>query len=376
MVDQTEAAAAAPPSPARAQARFTQGSTMRHVVVMTATGSIGLMAVFLVELLTLLYIARLGDDHLTAAVGYASLLVFIATSVNIGLMIAIGALASRAIGAGKREEARRMSGSILALMAFLGIVVAAALLLAAPMVLRLIGAEGRALEGALTFLAIALPANVLMALGMGFPACVLRAVGDGQRAMYVTLTGAAVTAILDPILIYWLRLDLVGAALGLVASRLAFALVGYYGAVHLHRMVARPNLADLRHDSRQAFSIAGPTILTNLATPVSSIFLARILAPFGEAAIAANAIIDRLVPVAFGVAFALSGAIGPILGQNWGRNSIRACGRRCSTVFFSRWSICSPPGRCSSFSGMTSRPCSVRKGRRRIMSSSSVRFPG
>jgi Na+-driven multidrug efflux pump len=37
-----------------------------------------------------------------------------------------------------------------------------------------------------------------------------------------------------------------------------------------------------------------------------------------DAAVAALAIVDRLVPVAFGVLFALSGAIGPILGQNWG----------------------------------------------------------
>ena len=43
-----------------------------------------------------------------------------------------------------------------------------------------------------------------------------------------------------------------------------------------------------------------------------------IIAPFGDQAIAASAIIDRLVPVAFGVLFALSGAVGPILAQNWG----------------------------------------------------------
>jgi Na+-driven multidrug efflux pump len=43
-----------------------------------------------------------------------------------------------------------------------------------------------------------------------------------------------------------------------------------------------------------------------------------VLARYGDGAIAANAIVDRLVPVAFGGIFALSGAVGPILGQNWG----------------------------------------------------------
>jgi Na+-driven multidrug efflux pump len=55
-----------------------------------------------------------------------------------------------------------------------------------------------------------------------------------------------------------------------------------------------------------------------VATPVASAFFAGILARFGDQAIAGIAIVDRLVPVAFGGLFALSGAIGPILGQNWG----------------------------------------------------------
>ena len=42
--------------------KLTQGSIMRHVVVMTATGSIGLMAIFIVDFLNLFYIAMLGEQ--------------------------------------------------------------------------------------------------------------------------------------------------------------------------------------------------------------------------------------------------------------------------------------------------------------------------
>jgi hypothetical protein len=52
-------------------AKFVTGSTMRHVVVMTSTGSIGLMAIFLVDFLNLLYISLLGERELAAAIGYA-----------------------------------------------------------------------------------------------------------------------------------------------------------------------------------------------------------------------------------------------------------------------------------------------------------------
>jgi Na+-driven multidrug efflux pump len=66
------------------------------------------------------------------------------------------------------------------------------------------------------------------------------------------------------------------------------------------------------------FAIAIPAILTNVATPLANGIFTAIIARYGDQAVAATAIIDRLVPVAFGGLFALSGSVGPILGQNWG----------------------------------------------------------
>jgi hypothetical protein len=64
-------------------ARFVTGSTMRHVIVMTATGSVGLIAVFIVDALNLFYISLLGIQELAAAIGFASTLLFFTISVAI-----------------------------------------------------------------------------------------------------------------------------------------------------------------------------------------------------------------------------------------------------------------------------------------------------
>ena len=101
------------PLAARDKARpvFTQGSLMRHVAVMTATGAIGLMAIFAVDLLSLFWVSRLGDQAFKAAVGYVGLATFFAMSINIGLTIAASATVSRAVGAGDRPrgpQARRI----------------------------------------------------------------------------------------------------------------------------------------------------------------------------------------------------------------------------------------------------------------------------
>lgn len=311
--------AAAPPSPEpkQPQAVFVTGSTMRHVITMTATGSVGLMAIFLVDFLSLLYVSWLGNPAATAGVGFATLILFLSTSVNIGFLIAVSALASKEIGAGNRPRAREMAGSTITLMVITSVLVTALMLAALPWLLGRLGASGEAYDVAFRFLVITMPSNILMALGMGYSGA-LRAVGDAKKAMYVTLSGGIITAGLDPLLIFWAGLGTDGAAWATVVSRLCFVVVGYWGAVMVHDIVARPRLGHLASDMRLATVIAVPAVLTNLATPVANIFVASTMSQFGDKAVAAFAIIDRIVPLAFGVLFALSGAVGPILGQNWG----------------------------------------------------------
>ncbi|MFL5004341.1 MAG: MATE family efflux transporter [Microvirga sp.] len=313
MPDESAPARASP----AATARFVSGPTMRHVVVMTGTGSVGLVAVFLVDLLSLLYISWLGKPALTAGVGLATIVLFFAVSINVGLMIAVGALVSRALGAGEAGNARRLAGSACAHAVLAGAAVTLVLLPLLPSILTLLGANAETLPVARRFLWIVLPSNFLMALGMTFSG-ILRAVGDAKRAMYVTLSGGVVTAGLDPLLIFGLGLGIDGAAIATVVSRLIFVAVGAWGAVAIHRLVARPRFEATLLDARPLFAIALPAILTNVATPIAGGFVTGVVARYGETVIAASATIDRLVPVAFGGLFALSGAIGPILGQNWG----------------------------------------------------------
>ncbi|RDJ23649.1 MATE family efflux transporter [Bosea caraganae] len=304
-------------APGPSQAVFVTGSTFRHVAVMTATASVGLMAIFVVDLLSLLYVSWLGRPEATAGVGYATIVLYLMVSINVGLMIAVAALTSRALGAGDREGARRIAGSTMTLMALVALLLSVLALPCLPWLLTRLGAHGESYAVAQSFLWIVLPSNVLMAIGMGFSGT-LRAVGDARRAMFVTLGGGLATAALDPLFIFGLGLGPNGAAWATVISRVIFAAIGFHGAIKVHRIAARPTRAAITSDAPLMLAIAGPAILTNLSAPIANAVFASVMARFGDAAIAAMAITDRLVPVAFGVLFALSGAVGPILGQNWG----------------------------------------------------------
>ena len=302
-------------------ARFTRGSTMKHIAVMSMSNAIGITALFVVDMLDLFFLSLLGEKHLAAAVGYAGTILFLTTSVGIGLSIGAAALVSRAIGERNRPKARRYMMNVIALSLMISSVIAIATWTHIPDLLTAIGAKGMVKELATSYLRIMIPSMPVLAMAMCFGAG-LRAVGDARRSMSSTLAGGAVNAILDPIFIFVLDMGIEGAALASVFARITILAVSAYGVIGVHGLFCGFKWYRFRQDYPAIVKIAFPAILTNLAMPFSSAFITRSMAEFGDSFVAGYAIIGRLIPVAFGIVFALSGAIGPIIGQNYGARNI------------------------------------------------------
>lgn len=302
---------------AEEQAKFLTGSLFRHVTVMSLTASVGLMAVFVVDFVDMIFISMLGKAELAAAVGYAGAILFFTTSFGIGMAIAAGALVARALGAGDRALALRRTSTSLIYGVVSGVIFSALVWLNLRPLAELMGASGETLDLAVHYLSIIVPSLPFLLVGM-VGGAILRAHGDARRAMMATIWGGLINAALDPILIFGLNLELTGAALASVAARITIAAVSLSPIIKYHGGLLRPTSSDMAADLRPILSIAIPAILTQLATPIGQAYITRSIAQFGEDAVAGMAIVARMTPVAFGVIFALSGAIGPIIGQNFG----------------------------------------------------------
>lgn len=299
------------------QGRFLTGSTMGHVVRMTATGAFGITFVFLVDAANLLWLSQIGDPQLLAAIGFAYAIQFFSVSIGVGLMIAATALISRSIGEGQRAHARLQAGSGVVIATLFQAMVATAVVLARHQLVALAGATGDTAVLAARYLAITMPSLVPMAVALVCSGT-LRADGFGAKAMYVTLFSGLVLMVIDPILILWLDLRLDGAAVGLVLFRFCLMGLALFFAAYQHRLIAMPSSASVRAVLRPYMAIAVPAIATQMATPAGNYFLTIVMAPFGDDAVAAWAVVGRLTVLAFGGIFALSGAIGGIFGQNYG----------------------------------------------------------
>ncbi len=299
------------------QAKFTQGSIIGHINIMTLSGTVGLLSLFLVDLVDVYFLNLLGIIEIIAAVGFAGSILFFTISLGIGLSIGCGARVSQMIGSGDRSATKRVI--VHSYLAVLAVTLPATLALysAAPYLLSTLGAEGTTLNYALTYFRIILPSLPLMACAMASGG-IMRAMGEARSAMFLTMFGALVNAVLDPIFIFVLHGDIAGAAWATICARLAMFGYGIWVVAVKHQLLGTIDLSCLKSDSRRFFSIALPAMLTNLSTPIAFAFITAVMATFGNEAVAGSAMVGRIQSVAFAGLFALSGAIGPIAGQNLG----------------------------------------------------------
>lgn len=290
---------------------------MGHVIRMTMTGAVGITFVFLVDAANLFWLAWLGDERLVAAIGFAFAIQFLSVSSGVGLMIAATALISRKIGEGHWGEARHMATSSMIITVTVQSLIALIIILFRYQLLDFAGAEGETRELAARYLLWTVPSLALMAIGL-IGSAALRAHGDGKRAMYVTLTSGSVSMVVDPVLIIGLGLGLDGASIALIISRIVLTGMALRFAIGTHDLLARPSLVAVRENLKPFALIAAPALLAQMSTPAGGYLLTGVISQFGDAAVAAWAVVNRLYVMAFGGIFSLSGAIGGILGQNFG----------------------------------------------------------
>lgn len=300
-----------------AKAVFTEGSVIKHIIVMASTSAIGLLSLFIVDLLDMYFLSLLGEPEIVAAVGFSGALLFLLFSLSIGLQIGLGALVAKAEGARDRELAGRYcTNALIFSFITIGVLTFIAWFLLEDM-LTFVGAKGLVLEYAMSYSRILLPSIIIVPLSMGSGAA-LRSIGDVKRSMMATLSGGLVNAVLDPIFIFVFDWGLEGAAIASVCARVSVFLFSFGALIYVHKLPKATNFKLFVEDFPLIARIAFPAMATNLMTPIGGAFVLKTMAEFGDAAVAGYAVLGRIIPVAFAGIFSLSGAIGPVIGQNVG----------------------------------------------------------
>jgi putative MATE family efflux protein len=258
------------------------------------------------------FVGHLGPAAV-ATVGITESLMVMIYAVAMGLAIGSAAVVARRIGEKDPQAAARTAVQAIAL----GLLVSAVLVVVGATfgadLLRLMGAT-----------------DEVMAIGSGTVLmlflinAVFRGAGDAAIAMRVLWFANAINIILGPCLIFGIgpfpEMGVIGAAIATTIGRGCGVIYQLY---HLQRPGSRMRItaATLGFDPRimkSILNVAGTAMFQNFIATASWAGLVRIIAGFGDAAVAGNTIGIRIILFALLPSFGVSNAAATLVGQNLG----------------------------------------------------------
>ena len=323
---------------------LTEGPVRGHLARLGLPMVLGIVGVLSISLADAYFLGRLGTDEL-AAISYTFPVVLTLQSLGIGLSAGAASVASRAIGAGRTEEAKRLAtDSVVLAVLLIAALTALGLLVVRPL-FSLLGAEGAVLDAVAGYMRVwffGLPFLVVPMVANGL----IRANGDSVAPSLIMVLGALINVGLDPLLIYGLgpfpRLEVEGAAWASLLSRAVTFAAALGVLVFRERLLtaALPAARDLLSSWARVMAVGAPAALATSVNPLAITVVTGLLAGFGDQTVAAFGVATRIESLACVPMLALSSAIGPVAGQNWGkgRPGRAAEAMRLSDLFSLGWS--------------------------------------
>ena len=202
----------------------------------------------LLTLVDTAFVARLGVVDLAGLGIDTAILGFAFFGFNF-LAYATTPLVAQALGRGDEDRARRWVGDALLLAVVLGALTLVFLIVLAPWLVEVMGADSAVAESAVSYLrirALATPAVLLVTAGHG----AFRGYQNTRTPLLVAAVVNGLNLVLDPILIFSLDLGLEGAAIATVIAQ-------FVGALWFIRLLTKRSMVDRPADLKRSL----PTLM-------------------------------------------------------------------------------------------------------------------
>ncbi|MFT6153180.1 MAG: putative MATE family efflux protein [Crocinitomicaceae bacterium] len=302
---------------------LTQGPVSTWLYKLTGPMVIGILAIFLFNLVDTYFVSLLGTKPL-AALSFTFPATMMVMNLAIGLSIATGAVVARSIGQNNEDQTRNWVSSSFYLSIFVAIIFASIGFFTQEWVFTNMGAEPELIPLIKDYLNYWYPGSILLVVMITVNACV-RATGNTKLPSIVMLVSALINGILDPIFIFgWGPIP----AMGIKGAALATCISWLIGFVIMMRALINMDLIrfTLPHGILSAWNslikLGIPAALTNMLGPLANGIIVVWVATYGTHAVAAYGVGSRLEPLAVIIIMALTASLPPFVGQNFGAGKI------------------------------------------------------
>jgi MATE family, multidrug efflux pump len=310
---------------------------------LAAPMAVGIAAIILFTVVDTFFVGQLGSRQL-AAMSFCFPVNFVVYSIVMGIGIGTTSVIARAIGEGDRAKVRRLATDALLLAGTLVLLVAGTCFLFLDEIFAAMGADADLMPMIRAYMVPWLGGVGLLMIPMVGNSAI-RATGDTKSPAVIMMISGVANVVLDPLLIFGLgpfpRLELRGAAIATVISWAITFVAALYLLIRRERMIERriPRLSEVWESWRAILYVGLPAAGTNLLMPLAAGVLTRLAAGYGTATVAAYGVGTRLDMLSMVGINALSTALTPFVGQNYGagrRERVEEAARfsmRASLVF-------------------------------------------
>ncbi|MBR3236046.1 MAG: MATE family efflux transporter [Atopobiaceae bacterium] len=265
------------------------------------------------------FVGQMGETSASAAVGVAFVTSTIIQAMAFYFAQGTGIHMSRCLGAGKTEEAAIYVNTGIAATVCLGTLIAVVGHLFLDQLCYIGGATPTILPYARSYISILLLGAPFIASGF-LMNMQLRFQGESFYSMLCMVAGAVLNTILTPLFIFPLGLGIAGSALATVVSEgVSFVLL----LIEMQRAGITPlGLRYVRfpnaHMMRTINNGGVPSFARQVMLGVATSLLNNAAAPFGDAAIAGIAVVQRITSVGNFFQIGIGQGFQPITGYNLG----------------------------------------------------------
>lgn len=268
------------------------------------------------------FVGQIGTEALTT-IGLTEVMMTLIYSIAVGLSIAPLSMVARMIGEKKPREAGRAAGQAILLAIFISLLIAVPGVIFAEDLLRLMGGSDEVVATGKNYTRIMFASNVVIMLLFVING-IFRGAGDASKAMRVLWLANGINIVLDPIFIFGLGpipgFGVEGAAIATTIGRgigVAYQFYLLFGPNSIVVMGEKAWRLDLDMQ-RRIGRIASSGTFQYLIASASWVFLMRIVASFGDAAVAGYTVALRLILFTLLPAWGLANAAATFVGQNLG----------------------------------------------------------
>lgn len=301
---------------------FTSGSINRAIFLLSIPMIGEMIMESLFALFDVLFVSRISITAV-ATVGLTESVMMIVYSVAVGLSMATTAIVSRRVGEKKYKRAGDAAFQSIFLALMVGTILGVFGYFYAEEVLGLMGGESTLIAEGLGYTQVMFAANLVIFL-LFLNNAIFRGAGDASVAMRSLVIANSLNIVLDPLLIFgWGFVPAFGIEGAAIATTIGRSVGVLYQTYHLlnSRGVIQIRWRNVVIRVKTVFELIKVSIGGMgqfLIETAAWIFLVRVMAIFGQEALAGYTIAFRVIVFTILPSWGLSNAAATLVGQNLG----------------------------------------------------------